>query len=170
MGRKADEIKEELARRSLERKENHPEVAEVEDVETGEVQELETEMLTDLDGDLSEEAGEYEIVEDFEHLIAEAHEEGFASYFDGDAMAENPYLLYEVEDEDVKNLYVEAWTEGWVSAHTEGCIADVILSARKLVKATNEEEGTAMFARLEESLDALNEVSNLDEMEEAWTE
>jgi len=38
------------------------------------------------------------------------------------------------------------------------------------VKAGTEEEATKMFICLQESLSALGEVSNLDELEESWAE
>jgi hypothetical protein len=167
MARKADDIKKELARRSLERKESasKPDV-----VENGEVEELETEMLTDMEEVLEEGEEDYEDIGDFDALIDLAHEEGYGAYYEGQEVTSNPYTMFEDEDADAHNLYVAAWEEGWVDAHREGCLTDVVVAAYKLVKAGTEEEATKMFSHLEESLTALGEVSNLDELEESWGE
>ena len=57
-----------------------------------------------------------------------------------------------------------------MDAHTESCLTDVVVVAYKLVTAKTEEAATELFTRLEESLTALGEVSDLDELEEAWAE
>jgi hypothetical protein len=161
MGRNPEDIKKELARRSLARKESKAEIEEI--------AELETEMLTDIDEDL-EEAGEYEIVEDFDAIIAMAHEEGYTAYYAGDEMDINPYVMLEEEDADTQNLYVTAWNEGWLDAHTEGCFSEVVITAHKLVTSETEEEANKRFARLGESLTALGEVVDLEELAESWVE
>ena len=78
MARKPEDIKKELARRSLARKKSKVEVAEVE--------ELETEMLTDMEEDFEEgEEGpeDYEVVGDFDTLINLSQYEVYAGYFEG---------------------------------------------------------------------------------------
>lgn len=165
MGRKADDIKKVLEQRSLERK-----LDSLDDVENGEVEELEQEMLGEMDEEIAESDEDYEIIEDFDLLLERTVNEGYEAYFADQEADANPYILYESDDEDIKNLYVEAWNQGWHSAHVETCMAGVVVAAHRFVNASSPEEADAKFAQLQESLGILGEVSDLDYLNEAWDE
>lgn len=167
MAREADDIKKELARRSLERRES---ISVPDVIENGEVEELETEMLTDIDEMLEEGEEDYEDIGDFDTLIDLSHGEGYDAYYAGKEVIANPYAVFEDDNADARNLYTAAWEEGWVDAHRESCFTDAIVAAYKLVKAESEEEASKMFVHLEESLTALGEVTDLEELEESWGE
>ncbi len=212
MTKKADDIKKELARRAVERKEAKDEL---DVVENGEIEELEIEILTDIDKNLAEGEEDYEDIGGFDILIELAHDEGYSAYYAGKEVTANSYVMFEgdnadthnadthnadthnadthnvdthnvdthnvdthnvdthnvdTHNADTHNLYVAAWEEGWIDAHRESCAIDVIVSSLKLVRAETEEEATKMFTHLEESLTALGEVSNLEELKESWDE
>jgi len=158
---KAEEVKKEIERRFLERK---GQKEEIDVIENGEMSELESEMVEEMEDGFEDEF-EGEDLMSFEEALEEAASEGYEAYFMGAESDQNPYeALAEDEDidVDVSSLYAASWSEGWVAAHKECCTTDVVLAARKFVNAINEQEANEMFAKIQESVRALEEVADLD--------
>jgi hypothetical protein len=120
-----------------------------------------------------EEGEQGEFLDTFEDYLYGAHEEGYTAYVEGQDLGNNPFgaLLDEETDPeniDTAHIIAEAWSEGWMAAHREACIASVVLTARKLVGAQTEAEADAQFSALAESLNVLGETVDFEDLESAW--
>lgn len=105
-------------------------------------------------------------------MFQEVFEEAYQAYRTGVNFEDNPHAEEGMtEDEDDPNFVVsEVWSDGWLSAHTDACMANLVLLARKMVVSENNEEIVDIFDELSEAVEVLGEVLDYDNFENNWAD
>ena len=116
-----------------------------------------------------------EIAEDLvslQEVFQEVHAEAYQAYLAGVNFEENPHTLEEViEDEDNPEFVLqEAWSDGWLSAHTDACMASLVLIAREMVTTDDDKKVVESFDALSEAVEVLGEVLDYDTLAENWSD
>lgn len=181
MSKRADELKDAIARRAMERTASPEEVAPEEIDEVVNFEEIlapvepvveDPEYLDEYDIDEEGLDGELEDLSLFEAQIALAQESGFEAYLQGYTMENNPFVGEMEEDSLIEaeelGLLAEGWESGWFDAHREAWTAEVILSAKHLVECADGDEAAVLLGRLEQGVGILSDLMDMSSYEEFW--
>ncbi|MCG8431653.1 MAG: hypothetical protein MJA29_10825, partial [Candidatus Omnitrophica bacterium] len=107
-----------------------------------------------------------------QNVFQDVRDEAYQGYLTGVAFDENPYFKEGMtEDQDDPEFVLsEIWSEGWVSAHTDACTANLLLVARDMVATDDEEVLIGLYDDLTEAVEVLGEVLDFDSLHESWSE
>jgi hypothetical protein len=109
-------------------------------------------------------------LETLQNVFQGVYSEAYTSYCDGIDFDDNPHAVVGmVEHEDNPEFALsEAWADGWLSAHTDACMANLVLLARDMVESDDPEKVTEIFGSLVEAVEVLGEVLDFDTFAENW--
>jgi hypothetical protein len=109
---------------------------------------------------------------DLDTVFKETFEEAYSSYCGGVDFDDNPYRHEEMSEneDDPEVVLSEIWQDGWISAHTDACMANLVLVARKMVETEDDEEIINLFDELSDAVEVLGEVLDFDNYAEHWGE
>jgi hypothetical protein len=107
-----------------------------------------------------------------QEVFQEVYAEAYQGYLGGTNFEENPYAIEGMtEDEDNPEFVLqEAWSDGWLSAHTDACIASLVLIAKEMVTSDDDEKVVESFDALSEAVEVLGEVLDYDTLAENWSD
>ena len=160
-----------IAQRVMERKLQQQHVEE--EVPEEEVSTPMDELLDDIidaEFDYPEEEVEGLELETLQNVFQVVHGDAYSAYCEGVEFDDNPHAVAGmVEHEDNPEFALsEAWADGWLSAHTDACMANLVLLARDIVESDDPEKVIEIFASLVEAVEVLGEVLDFDALAENW--
>ena len=132
---------------------------------------VEDEVLDEIvDAEYEDEAEAEEGLLPIENIFEETFQEAYAAYCEGVDFDDNPFITGDMsEDEDDPDVVLSvAWQDGWINAHTDACIANLILTARKMTVTEDDGEIISLFDDLSEAVEVLGEVLDFDNYQEHW--
>lgn len=160
-----------IAQRVMERKLQQQHVEEeVPEEEVGTLIDEVLDDIVDAEFDYPEEEVEDLELESLQNVFQEVYSDAYTSYCVGVDFDDNPHAVAGmVEHEDNPEFALsEAWADGWLSAHTDACMANLVLLARDMVESDDPEKVTEIFSSLVEAVEVLGEVLDFDTLAENW--
>jgi hypothetical protein len=107
-----------------------------------------------------------------DQVFKETFEEAYGAYCGGIEFESNPYIhegmSEDADDPDV--VLAEVWQDGWIAAHTDACMANLVLVAKKMVETEDDEEIIKLYDELTDAVEVLGEVLDFDNYTEHWQE